>query len=70
MGLAKKKITPRTSDIDLNRHTRASEGPFSERQQMIRLTKRDWDRFLSLDRDVRPNRALCDAIERFKRSGL
>ena len=40
-----------------------------ERQQMIHLTNRDRDLFLAaLEKDVRPNRALRKAAERFKRS--
>jgi uncharacterized protein (DUF1778 family) len=47
---------------------RASEEAL-ERQQMIRLTNRDRDLFLAaLDANVRPNRALLKAAERFKRS--
>ena len=39
-----------------------------EKLQMIRLTERDRDLFLSaLEKDVRPNRALCKAAELFKR---
>lgn len=40
-----------------------------ERQQLIQLTNRDRDLFLAaLETDVRPNRALRKAAERFKRS--
>ena len=40
-----------------------------QRQQMIHLTNRDRDLFLAaLEKDVRPNRALRKAAERFKRS--
>jgi uncharacterized protein (DUF1778 family) len=40
-----------------------------QRQRMIHLSKRDRDLFLTaLDADVRPNRALRKAAERFKRS--
>ena len=47
---------------------RASEEAL-ERQQMIRLTDRDRDLFLAaLEADVRPNRTLRKAAERFKRS--
>ena len=47
---------------------RASEEAL-ERQQMIRLTNRDRDLFLAaLDADVRPNRSLRKAAQRFKRS--
>ena len=47
---------------------RASEEAL-ERQQLIQLTNRDRDRFLAaLETDVRPNRALRKAAERFKRS--
>ena len=46
---------------------RASEEAL-ERQQMIYLTNRDRDLFLaSLETDVRPNRMLRKAAERFKR---
>jgi uncharacterized protein (DUF1778 family) len=46
---------------------RASEEAL-ERQQIIRLTNRDRDLFLAaLDADVRPNRALRKAADRFKR---
>ncbi|HEY3579492.1 MAG TPA: DUF1778 domain-containing protein [Pyrinomonadaceae bacterium] len=46
---------------------RASEEAL-ERQQMIHLTNRDRDLFLAgLEKDVRPNRALRKAAERFKR---
>lgn len=46
---------------------RASEEAL-ERQQMIHLTNRDRDLFLAaLETDVRPNRALRKAAERFKR---
>ena len=46
---------------------RASEEAL-ERQQMIRLTNRDRDLFLAaLETDVRPNRTLRKAAERFKR---
>lgn len=48
---------------------RASEEAL-ERQQLIQLTNRDRDLFLAaLESDVRPNRALRKAAERFKRSG-
>ena len=48
---------------------RASEEAL-ERQQLIQLSNRDRDLFLAaLDTDVRPNRALRKAAERFKRSG-
>lgn len=47
---------------------RASEEAL-ERQQMIRLTNRDRNLFLAaLEGDVRPNRSLRKAAERFKRS--
>ena len=47
---------------------RASEEAL-ERQQMIQLTNRDRDVFLAaLETDVRPNKALRKAAERFKRS--
>ena len=47
---------------------RASEEAL-EPQQSIRLTNRDRDLFLAaLDGEVRPNRALRNAAERFKRS--
>ena len=46
---------------------RASEEAL-ERQQMIRLTNRDRDLFLTALEDVRPNRALRKAAERFKRN--
>jgi len=47
---------------------RASEEAL-ERQQMIHLTNRDRDLFLAaLEADVRPNRSLRKAAERFKRS--
>lgn len=40
-----------------------------QRQGMIHLSKRDRDLFLTaLEADGRPNRALCKAAERFKRS--
>ena len=40
-----------------------------ERQKLIQLTNRDRDRFLAaLEADVRPNRALRKAAERFKSS--
>ena len=40
-----------------------------QRQRMIHLSKRDRDLFLTaIDADVRPNRALRKAAERFKRS--
>lgn len=40
-----------------------------QRQRMIHLSKRDRDLFLTaLDANVRPNRALRKAVERFKRS--
>ena len=40
-----------------------------ERQRVIHLSNRDRDLFLkSLEADVRPNRALRKAAERFKRS--
>ena len=46
---------------------RASEEAL-ERQQIIRLTNRDRDLFLAaLEDDVRPNRALRKAADRFKR---
>ena len=46
---------------------RASEQAL-ERQQMIRLTNRDRDRFLAaLEADAKPNRALRKAAVRFKR---
>ena len=45
---------------------RASEEAL-ERQQLIRLTNRERDLFLSaLDSDIRPNRALRKAATRFK----
>ena len=47
---------------------RASEEAL-ERQQLIQLTNRDRDLFLTaLEADVRPNRALRKAAARFKRS--
>ena len=47
---------------------RASEEAL-QRQQAIRLTDRDRNLFLAaLETDVRPNRALRKAAERFKRS--
>ena len=47
---------------------RASEEAL-ERQQLIQLTNRDCDLFLAaLETDVRPNKALHKAAERFKRS--
>jgi uncharacterized protein (DUF1778 family) len=47
---------------------RASEEAL-ERQQVIHLTNRDRDLFLAaLETDVRPNRSLRKAAERFKRS--
>jgi uncharacterized protein (DUF1778 family) len=47
---------------------RASEEALA-RQQMINLTNRDRDLFLAaLEADVRPNRSLRKAAERFKRS--
>lgn len=46
---------------------RASEEAL-ERQQLIRLTNRDRDLFLAaLEGEVRPNRALRKAADRFKR---
>lgn len=46
---------------------RASEQAL-ERQEIIRLTNRDRDLFLAaLEADVRPNRALRKAAQRFKR---
>ena len=49
---------------------RASEEAL-ERQQLIHLTNRDRDLFLAaLEKDIRPNRALRKATERFKRSYL
>ena len=46
---------------------RASEEAL-ERQQIIRLTNRDRDLFLTaLEADVRPNQALRKAADRFKR---
>ena len=49
---------------------RASEEAL-ERQQLIQLTNRDRDLFLAaLETDVRPNRALRKAAERFKRRAL
>ena len=47
---------------------RASEEAL-ERQKLIQLTNRDRDLFLAaLETDVRPNRALRKAAERFKNS--
>jgi uncharacterized protein (DUF1778 family) len=47
---------------------RASEEAL-ERQQLIQLSNRDRDLFLAaLETDVRPNRALQKAADRFKRS--
>ena len=47
---------------------RASEEAL-ERQQMIHLTNRDRDLFLTaLEKDVRPNQVLRKAAERFKRA--
>jgi uncharacterized protein (DUF1778 family) len=72
MGLVKKKTTRRTTrvetDVGVNNQTRASDET-PEREQLIRLTKRDWEQFLAvLKGDARPNRALRKAAERFQRS--
>ena len=55
------------TDFVLTSLMRASEEAL-ERQQTIRLTNRDRDLFLAaLEADVRPNRALHKAADRFKR---
>jgi len=55
------------TDFGVTSRMRASEEAL-ERQQIIRLTNRDRDLFLAaLEADVRPNRALRKAADRFKR---
>ena len=55
------------TDFVLTSPMRASEEAL-ERQQIILLTNRDRDLFLNaLEGDVRPNRALRKAADRFKR---
>ena len=56
------------TDFVVTNLLRASEEAL-QRQQMIHLTNRDRDLFLAaLEKDVRPNRSLRKAAERFKRS--
>ena len=56
------------TDYVISSLLRASEEAL-ERQQLIQLTNRDRDLFLAaLETDVRPNRALRNAADRFKRS--
>jgi uncharacterized protein (DUF1778 family) len=57
-----------TTDFVVTSLLRASEEAL-ERQQIIHLTNRDRDLFLAaLDTDVRPNKSLRKAADRFKRS--
>src|SRR5688572_31516240 len=56
------------TDFVVSNLLRASEEAL-ERQRLIQLSDRDRDPFLAaLETDVRPNRALRKAAERFKRS--
>jgi len=56
------------TDFVVTNLLRASEEAL-QRQQMIHLTNRDRDLFLAaLEKDIRPNRALRKAADRFKRS--
>jgi len=56
------------TDFVVSNLLRASEEAL-ERQRLIQLSDRDRDLFLAaLETDVRPNRALRKAAERFKRS--
>lgn len=83
MGLARNKRSLRAARPHIKLHPEAEQSVDTdfhlttplvpedvlETQQMIRLTKRDWELFLaSLESDARPNRALRNAAEKFKRS--
>jgi uncharacterized protein (DUF1778 family) len=83
MGLDRNKRKPRAARPNIKLNPQTKEKPVTdfgwtnsllseeavEGQQMILLTERDWDLFLnSLEGEAPPNRALRDAVKRFKRS--